>query len=147
MEKIMHIVVPVDFLKTTDQLVDYATYIARKLTATLHFVHVVDIYTGSEMLDLPYVLECRKKLQSAAEKKMTGLLADNIKQFPSSTGEVLLGDPVEKIVEYAKEKDAGLIVISSHGAKGLEKILLGSVTERVLKRAHCPLLITNPFKK
>lgn len=147
MVKITQVVVPVDFLKTTDSLVEYATYMADKLAAILHFVHVVDIYTGNGMLEIPYVEECRKKLQTAAEEKMVRLIANHIEQFPGSTGEVILGDPVEKIVEYAREKNADLIVISSHGAKGLEKILLGSVTERVLKRAHCPLLITNPFKK
>lgn len=147
MGKITNIVVPVDFLKTTDSLVEYASYMADKLNAVLHFVHVVDIYTGDGMLEISYVEECRKKLQTVAEEKMTRLIADNITQLPGSTGEVILGDPVEKIVEYAREKNADLIIISSHGAKGLEKILLGSVTERVLKRAHCPLLITNPFKK
>ncbi len=147
MSKITHIVVPVDFLKTTDNLVEYATYMAEKLAAVLHFVYVVDMYTGNGMLEIPYVEECRKRLQTAAEEKMTRLIADNIAKFPGCTGEIIVGDPVEKIVEYAREKNGDLIVISSHGAKGLEKILLGSVTKRVLKRAHCPVLITNPFKK
>jgi nucleotide-binding universal stress UspA family protein len=62
------------------------------------------------------------------------------------TGDVIVGDPVEKIVEFAREKDADMLIISTHGAKGLEKILLGSVAERVLKRVHCPVLFMNPYK-
>ncbi len=147
MSKITHIIVPVDFLQTTDNLVEYAAYMAEKLQAVLHFVYVVDMYTGDGILEVPYVEECRKRLQTAAEGKMTRLIADNIVKFPGCTGEILLGDPVEKIVDYARDKSGDLIVISSHGAKGLEKILLGSVTKRVLKRAHCPVLITNPYRK
>jgi nucleotide-binding universal stress UspA family protein len=60
---------------------------------------------------------------------------------------VVTGDPVDRITEIAKEKNSDLIIISTHGAKGLEKILLGSVAERVLKRAHCPVLVMNPFKR
>ena len=147
MKKITHIVVPVDFLETTNKLVNYAAYMANKLPACLHFVHVIDIYTGNGLLDVPYVLECRDRLQTAAGGKMTQLVADNAKRCPDCTGEIITGDPVEKIVEYAREKDADMIIISTHGAKGLEKILLGSVTARVLKRAHCPVLITNPYKE
>jgi hypothetical protein len=43
-------------------------------------------------------------------------------------------------------KNADLIIISTHGAKGLEKMLLGSVAEHVLKLAHCPVLVMNPFR-
>jgi nucleotide-binding universal stress UspA family protein len=78
---------------------------------------------------------------------MANLLHDTKEQCLGCTGQVINGEPVEKIVEVAEEKDADLIIISTHGAKGLEKILLGSVAERVLKRAHCPVLIMNPFKK
>ena len=56
------------------------------------------------------------------------------------------GDTVYEIVAYAKNQKADLIVIGTHGTRGLEKILLGSVAERVLKRAHCPTLIINPYK-
>ena len=77
MSKITHIVVPVDFLKTTDNLVEYATYMAEKLVAILHFVYVIDMYTGDGILEIPYVEECRKRLQTAAEQKMTRLIADH----------------------------------------------------------------------
>ena len=58
----------------------------------------------------------------------------------------VVGDPVDEIVQIAGAKKSDLIIIGTHGTKGLEKILLGSVAERVLKRADCPVLIMNPFK-
>jgi nucleotide-binding universal stress UspA family protein len=147
MEKINTIVVPVDFSKTTEKLVDYAVYMALQLSVIPHFVHVVDLYSGDAMLGNPYVQECREKLLTDAKIRMSNLLADNKKKCPQCTGDVVTGDPVDRITEIAKEKNSDLIIISTHGAKGLEKILLGSVAERVLKRAHCPVLVMNPFKR
>ena len=51
---------------------------------------------------------------------------------------------MDSIVAYAKEKEADLIIIGTHGRKGIEKIMLGSVAERVIKHAPCPTLIYNP---
>jgi nucleotide-binding universal stress UspA family protein len=147
MEKVNVIVVPVDFLNTTDKLVEYAVYMAAELSAVLHFVHVVDLYSGDTLLGVPYMQECKEKLLTDAKERMANLLDDKIKKCPKCTGEVVTGDPVDRITEIAREKNSQLIIISTHGAKGLEKILLGSVAERVLKRAHCPVLIMNPFKK
>ncbi len=141
------IVVPVDFLETTDKLVEYAVYMAGKLSAITHFVHIVHFYAGDAMVGLPYAQECEERLLSNAEERMSNLITDNSEKCPGCTGKVIIGDPVEKITAFAREKDSDLIIISTHGAKGLEKILLGSVTERVLKRTHCPVLIMKPYKK
>lgn len=53
----------------------------------------------------------------------------------------MFGDPGGQIGKFAKEKDAGLIVISSHGRKGVTRMLLGSVAERVVRLAPCPVLV------
>ncbi len=90
--------------------------------------------------------EFRENLLSDARIKMSKLVDDSKEKCSGCTGEVTYGDPVDQIVEYAMEKHSDLIIMGTHGAKGLEKILLGSVAERVLKRAHCPVLIMNPFK-
>ncbi len=146
MKDIKRIVVPLDFLEHTDRLVEYAVYMAKKFSAIPYFFHVVNFYPGTAMLDTPYVQVCTEKLLSDAEAKMSQLLADNSVRCPGSIGEVATGDPVDKIIEFAKEKHSDLIIINTHGAKGLERIMLGSVAERVLKGAHCPVLVMNPFK-
>ena len=147
MKEINTIVVPVDFLKTSPKLVEYAVYMAGKLSGMIHFVHAVHFYSGDAMLGIPYVQECEEKLQAIAQERMSNLIADYRERCSGCTGEVVTGEPVDKIIEFARAKNADLIIISTHGAKGLEKILLGSVVERVLKRAHCPVLVMNPFKE
>jgi nucleotide-binding universal stress UspA family protein len=61
-------------------------------------------------------------------------------------GTVIRGDVVDEVVKYAEEEKAGLVIIGTHGTKGLERILLGSVAERVLKSVHCPTLTMNPYR-
>jgi nucleotide-binding universal stress UspA family protein len=146
MKETKRIVVPVDFSEITNKLVDYAVYMANKLAAEIHFLHAVHFYAGDSMVGFPYAQECEAKLITDAEERMSNILADNKERCPTCTGKVVIGDPVEKIVEFAQAKESDLIIISTHGVKGLEKILLGSVAERVLKRAHCPVLFLNPFK-
>jgi nucleotide-binding universal stress UspA family protein len=147
METIKKIVVPVDFLENTDKLVGYGCYMAEKLAATIHFVHVVASYPGDAMIGAPFAAEYRDKVYLASQERMANLVKDTQGKCPGCTGQAVTGEPVEKIVELAQAADADLIIIATHGAKGLEKILLGSVAERVLKRAPCPVLVMNPFKK
>jgi|GEM_PF-200292 len=147
------IIVPVDFSEATDIQVEYANNMAGKLSAVMHFVHIFnfnhfsDFYAGDVMLGAAYYLECEEELFSNAKRKMADLVKKNRKECPECTGQVITGDPVDELVEFAQEKDADLIIISTHGAKGLEKILLGSVAGRVVKRAHCPVLTINPYKE
>lgn len=146
MKETNSIVVPVDFSEITTKLVDYAVDMASRLSGMIHFVHAVHFYAGDAMLGFPYVNEYEDKFTKDAEVRMENLLTDNKERCLGCSGEVVIGDPVEKIVEFARTKEADLMIISTHGAKGLEKILLGSVAERVLKRAHCPVLFLNPYK-
>ena len=53
----------------------------------------------------------------------------------------LIGNPSEEIIDYAKEQQINLIIIPSHGHTGIRRFLLGSVAERVVRFAHCPVLV------
>ena len=54
--------------------------------------------------------------------------------------DLLIGDPVKEIVEFAKRKDVDLIVMGSHGLTGIIRVLMGSVAEAVVRRSPCPVL-------
>ena len=57
---------------------------------------------------------------------------------------VVRGEPAAEIVRAARERGAGLIIISSHGRTGLGRILFGSTAESVVRHAHCPVLVVKP---
>ena len=146
MNEISQIVVPLDFGKHTDKLVAFATYIADKLSAKVSFFHVSESYGGYAGIAHTSLDQAEKELRAHAEQSMINLIQDNKEKCSGCSGKVVNGDIVDEIIAFAKEEKAGLIIIATHGAKGFEKIVLGSVAERVVKNAPCPTLTFNPYK-
>lgn len=87
-----------------------------------------------------------KDLEQQAEERMAALVKKYEQRENGAGGNVVVGDASNEIIKYAKVQNADMIIIGTHGARGLEKILLGSTAERVVKKAPCPVLVFNPFK-
>lgn len=89
-------------------------------------------------------------LFTQAEDKMAAF-AKELESFSQGKGisevigKVLVGDVAEQIVNFAGEQEGGLIAMGTHGYKGLEKIMFGSVADKVVKSATCPVLTINPY--
>lgn len=149
MQNIKQIIVPVDFHQHTEELAEFAIGIANKLDAKPTFIHVAtnivemaaytDVYpTSFEAVD--------KEILGLAQKKMNALVEKSRGTCPGCAGQVLRGVAADAIVAYVNGLEDALLILGTHGAKGIEKIMLGSVAERVLKRASCPILVFNPYK-
>lgn len=144
---ISKIVVPVDLEKHTDKLVDYALFMAKGLDAELVLVHAVEFIVMGEMaLGNPSYDDYNTSRKEHAQKVLADITANAATKCRKCSSKVMVGDVVDEILGFAKKEGGDLIIIGSHGKRGLEKILLGSVAERVLKNAHCPVLIMNPYK-
>ncbi len=146
MEDIREIIVPVDFHNHTDDLAEFAVKIGKKLEAKITFVHVVGTIFTDTFLNPDSIQKLDATIRDHAESKMAQLLEKNKEVCRECAGVVLRGDAVDGIVDYVEDKEIDLIVMGTHGAKGIEKILLGSVAERVVKRVSCPTLLFNPYK-
>ncbi len=147
MKDLQRIVVPVDFLANTNVLVRYAVDMARKLSVKASFINVVDFHMKWAMVKSPHLPEIEKATLKGPNMKMFNLVEGVNESCPGCTGKVVLGEPVDEIIHFAKRQNADFIIIGSHGAKGLKNFLLGSVAKRVVKNAHCPVLVFNPFKE
>ncbi|MFZ5759682.1 MAG: universal stress protein [Thermodesulfobacteriota bacterium] len=137
MTEIAKILVPVDFSANTEKLLDFAAFFAKKFGATLSLLNVVENPAAYEGY---FVAKIEEDIRAAMAQKMTALL----EKYPGSSGEVLIGDTVDTITTLARRYD--LVIIGTHGYRGLEKIVMGSVAERVVKNASCPVLVFNPYK-
>jgi nucleotide-binding universal stress UspA family protein len=149
MQNIEQIVVPVDFHQHTDELVAFAANIANKLGAKVTFIHVAEHITEMARYADVYPTSFAaidEEIFGYARKKMDDLVAKTKLDCPGCEGQVLKGDAADGIVDFVKGKDNCLIIMGTHGAQGIEKIMLGSVAERVLKRAACPILVFNPYR-
>ena len=147
MKDINKILVPIDLDRHTAKLVDFSIYIAKNLSASITFIHVVEnVTTGDMMLGTPSFEPIYLEHTARAKELVNNIIEDNKPHYDKIDGTVMRGDVVEEVIGYAEKEKVGLIIIGTHGARGLERILLGSVAERVLKRAHCPTLTMNPYK-
>jgi nucleotide-binding universal stress UspA family protein len=133
------IILTTDFSDPSDNASSYAFSMAKHYDATLHIVHVVDTSCGDEDLDLPS-LALEKEMVDLAEAMLEKKFSRRLHKLPKHKTVVLLGIPHEMIIDYAKKIKADLIVMGTYGKSGLGRVLLGSTTERVMRRVHCPVL-------
>ncbi len=145
MNTIVEIVVPVDLCEHTEKVVEYASFLAGKLSARMSLIHVVELLQemGDMALGQSTIVEYNRQRRDYARESLGKISS----KYPDCSCEIVTGDIVDEIVNFAEKRKANLIIIGTHGSKGLEKLLLGSVAERVVKSAHCPTLVMNPFKQ
>lgn len=141
MQDIQEIIVPVDFQKHTEELAEFAISVANPLGATVTFFHVVEnVVFYADFVPPNFALQ-EEQTYDHANKKMKALVEKSKTKLMQCTGQVSRGDVVDSILEYTEDEGFDLIIMATHGARGIEKILLGSVAERVIKRSKCPVLV------
>ena len=146
MKEIQNIIVPVDFLEHTENLVEFALYITKKLGGTIRFIHVVENPYSYAEYSYPSMNIFQTEVVELAEEKMKQLVEKNSNTCAGCEGKVCIGNVVESIIDFATEEKGDLIIVGTHGRKGLEKMWLGSVAERVVRRSPCPSLTCNPYR-
>jgi nucleotide-binding universal stress UspA family protein len=145
---VQRILVPVDFSECSWAALEYARYFARCYQATVHVLHVWETppyVDPGTTVDVPGRTQTLAEfLRSPAGNEMKRLL-DALED--AGSGEVFCrlesGDPCDTIVSVAHE-DYDLVVMGTHGRTGLTHLLLGSIAERVVRRAPCPVLTVRP---
>lgn len=142
------ILVPVDFSDNSQKVFTSAANVAGRFGAELVCIFVVqsfEDYSGFFVPHMP-IVQFQDEMQASAEKKMTDFLEKNLPQGQVGSGKVLVGDVGEAIVDFASQEKIDMIVMGTHGYKGLERVLFGSVAEQVVKTASCPVLTVNPCR-
>jgi nucleotide-binding universal stress UspA family protein len=139
-----NILVATDFSEPSDAALRYGRALAQNFNATLHVVHVVgnvsSIVYGAEAYAIP-TPEIQQEVEDAARRQLNDLLIDN-DAHPLPTRGVLLTSnaPAAAIVDYAGHERIDLIVTGTNGRGGVAHLLMGSVAERVVRTAPCPVL-------
>jgi len=136
------ILMPTDGSPCSFQALEHGLSLAKALGAKVHFLYVLEnpaqaIWIAPE--SVPYGLELLEDLKKAGEEAIAKALSLAQEKGVEATGEVKEGVPIPTIVEAAKGFD--LLVMGTHGRTGLDKLLLGSVTEGVLHRVGIPVLV------
>jgi nucleotide-binding universal stress UspA family protein len=143
-DTITNILVPVDFSAHSDRAFRYATTLAQRLGAKLALIHVVEdpFVTGAWNAEayVPNIPELLNNLISGAERQLATLKESAAALGVTADTAVISGRPAHSIVEHATDGGFDLIVMGTHGRTGLSHVVMGSVAERVVQKAHCPVL-------
>ena len=144
--RIRRIVVPVDFSDSSRNALRYAAGIALKLDARLTVLYVVPADYGWLEIGKEVERESDEISQSQAGESLRALAEKELGGVASVDLEVRIGRPAEEIVAAASECNADVIVLSTHGHTGLDRLLIGSVADRVARLAPCPVFLMRPGK-
>ena len=131
------IIAATDGSRYSKAAVDEAIKIAKASKGNLTIVSVVDVTEEFET-EAPELTErFERQFKAMVERIKKQAKAKGVK----AEGIVKIGEPYNVIISAAKAKKADLIVMGSHGRRGLSRLLMGSVTERVIGHAKCPVLV------
>jgi nucleotide-binding universal stress UspA family protein len=141
--EIRKILAPTDFSAHAGNAVHFACGLAERLGSELHLLHVLSemVPTGPDPLMTPVLPPEYYRESEVQSRQALAQLLDPSWGTPSGVETAVRWDsPVEGIVQYARDSAIGLIVIATHGRTGLRHALLGSVAERIVREAPCPVL-------
>lgn len=140
MQRIDRIVVPFDFSHDSQAALETAKVLAKIYGSSIDLVHVVAPPMAPGVgapVPAPYHVDLSDEVEKALDRHLTQSASDDI----AIETHVLYGHAPSQITDYAEQSGANLIVIGSHGLTGMSRFLLGSVSERVVRGAHCPVLV------
>lgn len=142
---VKNILVATDFGEAADNALAYGRALARAFGATLHVLHVAsDIYMqtlGGDAYSGTLYTDVQRDVEEAARAQLHQLVIDNDPNpLPTKPVVVTSSVPADTIVAYAKDAGVDLIVLGTHGRGAVAHLLVGSVAERVVRTAPCPVL-------
>ncbi len=150
MKTIDKILFPVDLSDVSPKIAGWALDLARRLDAELHLLfvarrmeHFASVYVAAETIE-----SFEREVLQGAERSLEEFIKEHFERqgFNRCTPRVVLGDAAEEILDYVRSEHMGLVIMGTHGRKGLERVLFGSVADRVVKMCTVPVLTVNPYR-
>jgi len=149
---IKQVITPIDFSENAQLIAESAAYVAGTFKASLNLIFVVQDFADYSGFFVPQMNapDLVQELFTSAEERMDTFIQENERAFKAMGvtalhSKILMGDVAEKIIEYAVQTQGNLIVMGTHGYKGLEKVMFGSIADKVVKAAPCPIMTVNPY--
>lgn len=137
------ILCPTDFSEPSCEAIKEASELALHFASELILIHVVTpipiipVSPGSTVINLP---SYQQELEVYAKNMLRDLVEEKVPKKVQARTEVILGDPANEIVRMADDEKVDVIVIATHGLSGWRRLVFGSVAEKVIRVAHCPVL-------
>jgi nucleotide-binding universal stress UspA family protein len=134
------IIAPTDFSDASFTALEYAVRFARAADGTVVVPHILHNPMSDEFRieghRVPFA-----EVKSKAEEHLAALRQDKLAGYPKCVMQVEVGDPYSEIMNIARQQKADLIVIATHGRTGLQHLIMGSVAEKIIRHAPCPVFV------
>ena len=148
MKEFKKILFPVDLSGSSEKILPYVQAVAKKFEAKVHILFAARVfeYFTSIYVPHPSISKFEKEIIDGAEKKLYEFIDKHFKEYAGTKNVVVSGDAYEEIINYVESQGIDLIIMGTHGRKGLDKVMFGSVAEKVVKTSPVPVLVVNPYK-
>ena len=142
--RIKKILCPTDFSENSEHALKYALALATLTQADLQLFHVVEPITYPQSTEFfePVLdeVELMMKMEAAFQQQLEDQVTTLKAEYPQISGKRVTGNTFLEIIQVARVEDVDMIVMGTHGRTGLAHVLIGSVAERVVREAPCPVL-------
>jgi len=148
MIEIKNILFPCDLRESSLKLLPYVVSMSEKYSSMIYLLHVVEDISQWGGMYIPHVpLDLyQKEAMEAAEKVVEKIYREDMNSRPDFQSLVLSGKPASEILRVIDSKAIDLVIMGTHGYKGLERTIFGSVVQRVIRESPAPVFVINPNK-
>ena len=138
-QNLKKILAPIDFSEYSMEALRGAMELAKDLDGELHIVHVVAPHFA--LLDKMREQARETLMLEETEEELARIRKDDCGNSAKVFTQAMVGPPVPKLVEYAKQQQIDLILLATHGRTGIEHLMIGSVAEKLVRAAPCSVLV------
>jgi nucleotide-binding universal stress UspA family protein len=147
MVKADKILFPCDFSRNSSKILPYVLSIAEKYNSQVYILYVDELHEwGGHFIPHPSIDTLQKEALKAAEKAMDKICEEQLESCPNFQRKIVSGEPATEILKLIESEDIDMVVMGTHGRKGMEHAIFGSVAENVVKKSPVPVLVVNPYK-
>jgi nucleotide-binding universal stress UspA family protein len=148
MKEIKKILFPIDLTENSSKILPYVLSLSEKYNSTIYLLHVIqDLQKwGKLYVPHPSMDTFQKQALEGAEKAMDRVCEEQLQSCPNFQRRVVSGDPATEILKTVESENIDLVIMGTHGTKGLEHVIFGSVASNVVKKSPVPVLTINPYR-
>ncbi len=140
--EIKKILFATDFSEGASCALPYAVDLAKRYDAKVYFIHVIYDFAKTTGWYVPHISidEMYKDMEKSAKKELEKTFIEEMRGFKNIEHIVLKGTPYEEIAKFVEENNIDMVVLGTHGRKGIDRMIFGSTAEQVVRNAPCPVL-------
>jgi len=149
MVEIKKILFPVDLSVNSSKVFPYVLSVSEKYGGEICLLHVVEDFTKwSGGMYIPHIPlnQYWEETLKGAEKALDKICEEQLQNYRNFQKKIVFGDPAQEILKAIESEEIDIVIMGTHGRKGLESILLGSVARNLVRRSPVPVLTVNPYK-